>query len=96
MTLRTSTRREGPYLVITTLPPGTTEDQVTQALEAAHEVFADVGVDPVEAGYQDSDDPARRAFLAKPWEAAERAATAICWAPRIGPPEPTKIDIYIE
>jgi hypothetical protein len=96
MSLRTSSNREGPYLVITKRPPGTTEEQITHALEAAHQVFEDAGVDPVEAGYQDAEDPARRRFLVDLWEAAERAATAVCWAPRIGTPEPTKIDIYTE
>jgi hypothetical protein len=76
--------------------PGTSEDQVTQAPEAAHDLFEAAGVDPIDAGYQDRDDAANCKILADLWEAARRAATAVYWAPRIGTPGPTKIDTYFE
>lgn len=96
MTLRTSHDQAGPYLVISRYPPGTTEEQILQGLQAAHEVFEAAGVDPVEAGLEGSDDPERAALLATLWEAAERAATEFCWAPRLGVPEPTRIMIFVE
>lgn len=95
MAWRTSTSLEGPYLVVTTRPSGSTQEQVTRAFEAAQQVFDDAGVDPVEAAWCDESDPERTRFLAL-WEAAERAATLACWAPRGGTPEPTKIEIYVE
>ena len=96
MPWRTTTALEGPYLVVTTRPPGTTTEQVDCAFEAAQRVFDAAGVDPVEAGYRDIDDPQRKKYLADLWAAAEQAATVACWAPRSDPPQPTQIEIYIE
>ena len=94
--LRTSTNIEGPYLVVTTCAPGTTSEQLDRAFEAAQRVFDAAGVDPVEAGYRETDDPQRKKFLDDLWAKAEQAATVACWEPRNGPLQPTQIEIYIE
>ena len=93
---RTSNNIEGPYLVVTTHPPGTTTEQLDRAFEAAQRVFDHAGVDPVEADYRETDDPEREKYLADLWVEAEQATTVACWAPRSGTAEPTKIEIYIE
>lgn len=94
--MQTSSAPEGPYLVVTECPAGSTDAQVRAALEAAHRVFDVAGVDPVAAEYADPDDPASEQRLAELWAAAERAATEACWAPRPGRPRRTLIAIYRE
>ena len=67
-----------------------------RALEAAHAVFEKAGYDPVQVGTRDTEDPVEMALFDELWEAAEKAATEACWAPRSGQPEPSEIEIYIE
>jgi hypothetical protein len=81
---------------LSTIRPVPPTSKFARQYQAAQRVFDDAGVDPVEAGYQDSDDPQRREYLAKLWEIAQHAAAETCWAPRGGPPEPTVLDIYVE
>jgi hypothetical protein len=96
MPWRTSTRQEGPYLVITRCPGSTTQEQLSKALDAAHTVFAAAGYDPVQVGMGDTEDAFEGKQFADLWAEAERAATVAAWAPRPGEPEPTMINIYIE
>ena len=96
MQWRTSTNDEGPYLVVTHVPQGTTDEQSTRAIEAAHKVFDDAGYDPVQVGMAHTDDPFEGRLFADLWKEAERAVMAAAWAPRAGEPEPTTINIYFE
>ena len=93
---RTSARREGPYLVISGYPKGTTQDQIERALDAAHAVFDAAGYDPVQVDMRDTGDPFEAEMFARLWDDAERAATLAAWAPRPGQPEATRIMIYRE
>jgi hypothetical protein len=78
MPMRTGPAPNGPLMIIFAYPAGSTDEQLDRAYEAAQRVFDDAGVDPVEAGHQDNDDPQRREYLAKLWETAEQAATETC------------------
>jgi hypothetical protein len=96
MPWRTSTNDEGPYLVITTTPANTTDEQIRRALEATHAVFEKAGYDPVQVGMRDTEDAFEEALFDELWATAEKAATEAAWAPRSGTPEPTGIKIYFE
>jgi hypothetical protein len=96
MPWRTSLNDEGPYLVVTRTPPGTTDAQSRRAIDAAQKVFEDAGYDPVQVGMGDTQDAFEDRLFSDLWKTAERAATVAAWAPRAGDPEPTTISIYFE
>jgi hypothetical protein len=94
--MRTSTHLEGPCLMISAYPPGSTPEQAKAAFDAAKRVFDEAGVDPVDCRYSESKDRPQLNYLSNLWDEAEHAATIACWAPREGTPEPTKIEIFID